>query len=572
LVAVAALLSGCAETEPAGSEPRIEVTSSALQAQIALEAPSSVGRSATVPVTLRYAVSEPVNVFVAIKRPSDNWAWYGENGETVSPSRTSSTFNVEVRFNPPPGTDYVWEVRVENFAGQRLQEFTHPLEIEADGPVRNAVSLTEFPRSVSQRGGPTRVTVNYVAEASATLEVAFKRHAGWVWYGGVVRSVPAGSNTWDVEVDVAEVPAPGDGYVWEAKLRSAGTGELIGYQLKYVSVFGTEVTLEDFEGYSSDSALESAYEANPAASMDVRLSSLVRSGGLYGAEVNYRFGLDSYAGLMRFTETRNWSAYSALRLFLRNDGAARDLTVQIQDGTNYVYWEAKVAMPGAPGGIVTVPLVNFTGNGRFDFTNVQRISYYVSRVSTETAGTFYMDDVRLVADPNYPVPTQSGLVLDEVTQLERYTFNSYGGTIGLALSEQTKSRGAYGLYFHYDLDVESYAGFYAYLNSGSLANYSKLRFWLAPDASRRTLIVQLREGEVDGAWSGEYWEAFVPLTGSTPQFVDLPFSAFQRPPWCTWGNGSLDAGNLEEYAFYVTRGAGGAGSGEIFIDSLEALP
>jgi mannan endo-1,4-beta-mannosidase len=113
--------------------------------------------------------------------------------------------------------------------------------------------------------------------------------------------------------------------------------------------------------------------------------------------------------------------------------------------------------------------------------------------------------------------------------------------------------------YQYTIGNPSYAGL-TRQNHKDWTGFTGLEFWLAPDESRRELVVQLHEQ------SGEYWEAVLSLDQKEAFTPRIPFKAFRHPPWSNYGNGVVDLNQIVDFSFYV---GGAAGSGTIFIDTVK---
>lgn len=143
-----------------------------------------------------------------------------------------------------------------------------------------------------------------------------------------------------------------------------------------------------------------------------------------------------------------------------------------------------------------------------------------------------------------------------------YNVNSNGNALTLGLSSSNHSDGSYGLSYQYTIGSPNYAGATKNLNNTDFSGFSGLSFWMLPDGSNRDLTIQIKES------SGEYWEATVPVTGTTATTVQIPFSKFAHPSWYSGGNGVLDLNSIAEYSIYIGQGSGSAGSGTLYFDDF----
>ncbi|MNR44752.1 hypothetical protein D3C85_1635300 [compost metagenome] len=70
--------------------------------------------------------------------------------------------------------------------------------------------------------------------------------------------------------------------------------------------------------------------------------------------------------------------------------------------------------------------------------------------------------------------------------------------------------------------------------------------------------------------NGEPWETTYVLSSTASGTIQLPFTAFQHPPWYSGGNGTKDLGSISEFNLYVNQGSGGTGSSTIYVDDIQA--
>lgn len=143
-----------------------------------------------------------------------------------------------------------------------------------------------------------------------------------------------------------------------------------------------------------------------------------------------------------------------------------------------------------------------------------------------------------------------------------YVPNASGNSITPTLSSSVKADGSYGMKLDYTIGSPNYAGVIHTLNNANWSGKSALKLWLKPDSSNRQLAVQIKES------SGEYWEGYATLSGSTGGIVSFAFSSLTRPSWYSGGNGVFDPGSIAELNFYINQGSGGTGSSAIYLDSI----
>lgn len=147
-----------------------------------------------------------------------------------------------------------------------------------------------------------------------------------------------------------------------------------------------------------------------------------------------------------------------------------------------------------------------------------------------------------------------------------YVRNTDGGALTVTRDTANKNDGTYGMKFAYTIAASpaNFAGATKQLGTADWSGATGLSLWLKPDGSNRTLTIQFKET------SGELWETYYTLSGTTAGIVNLPFSSFNHPGWYSGGNGVKDLNTIKEYSIYVNQGSGSTGSSSIYIDSVTA--
>lgn len=173
--------------------------------------------------------------------------------------------------------------------------------------------------------------------------------------------------------------------------------------------------------------------------------------------------------------------------------------------------------------------------------------------------------------PYVPPPADSYLI-DDFEQYgssnsslrAKWQRNVSGNLATVTLDTYHLNSGTYGLKLDYTVGNPGYAGLYRSMGK-EWPGMEAISFWLQPDGSNRQLAVQFHET------NGEVWEASIPVQGTSPVLVTIPFSEFLRPGWSTGGNGVIDLGSIKEFAFYIAQGSGTQGSGTLYIDDVKAI-
>ncbi|NIK69474.1 carbohydrate binding domain-containing protein [Paenibacillus sp. BK720] len=147
-----------------------------------------------------------------------------------------------------------------------------------------------------------------------------------------------------------------------------------------------------------------------------------------------------------------------------------------------------------------------------------------------------------------------------------YVRNTDGGALTVTRDAANKNDGTYGMKFAYTIAASpaNFAGATKQLGTADWSGATGLSLWLKPDGSNRTLTIQFKET------SGELWETYYTLSGTTAGIVNLPFSSFNHPGWYSGGNGVKDLNTVKEYSIYVNQGSGTTGSSTIYLDAITA--
>ena len=159
------------------------------------------------------------------------------------------------------------------------------------------------------------------------------------------------------------------------------------------------VLVDDFDGYDSDAALQAAYTRNPGGDPIAPTLSGVADAGS-SMLLTYALGTSGYAGLTH-TIAQNWSSSEGLRMWLKPDGSAHNVTVQIMTSTGY--WETTINPTGTTGEFITIPFSQLkppswaSQDATLDLTSVSQISFYLG--GDTGSGTLQVDSITA-----YPAP------------------------------------------------------------------------------------------------------------------------------------------------------------------------
>ena len=176
--------------------------------------------------------------------------------------------------------------------------------------------------------------------------------------------------------------------------------------------------------------------------------------------------------------------------------------------------------------------------------------------------------------PPQPSPTTAP-VSSLIDDFEGYTGNSHlqntykkdfsGNNVAVFLDTNNKAAGVYGMKFAYTVGSPQFAGVKRQMNGANWSGTSGISLWLKPDNSGRTLAVRFKES------SGEYWEGYQTLNGTSPTVVQIPFSSFVHPTGLSNGNNVKDLGSISEFSIYVLQGDGSLGSSVVYMDNISLI-
>ncbi|MFE0677352.1 glycosyl hydrolase [Streptomyces sp. NPDC058867] len=160
--------------------------------------------------------------------------------------------------------------------------------------------------------------------------------------------------------------------------------------------------VDDFEGYAGDDVtLSEAYSHVNANT--TTLSTEHKAAGTYGLAYAYDFSGASYTGIGKPVDA-DWSAFGALKLWLRGDGSGNGATLQIvADG---VYFEYNTPLSDTEGKEITAPFAEFApapwdtshAGAVLDAAHLAEVAtfnlYLGHGSDAATTGVVHVDDIR----------------------------------------------------------------------------------------------------------------------------------------------------------------------------------
>ncbi|RYQ50456.1 mannan endo-1,4-beta-mannosidase [Bifidobacterium pseudolongum subsp. globosum] len=224
-----------------------------------------------------------------------------------------------------------------------------------------------------------------------------------------------------------------------------------------------ENVVDDFDAYSDDDALNSAYSPNNGKSA---FFTLVESpqGADHGNAVNLHYDYTAnpgYTGYARsFDPKRDWSAYTGLELFYKPDGSNHKLVIQMN--ANGVTFEAYPSLNGTDAQVISLPFgePGMWNVASWDTANAGKLpeqkllskvgsfAIYVNDNDNELqdnagrprAGDLVFDSIRLVGERDPYVPEQKpNDPVEDAEPIEFDDFESYADEA--AMKEAWGNRG-----------------------------------------------------------------------------------------------------------------------------------
>lgn len=160
------------------------------------------------------------------------------------------------------------------------------------------------------------------------------------------------------------------------------------------------VLVDDFDGYASDAALQTAYFRNGGGDPIAPTLSTMADGFGSSMLLTYALGTNGYAGVTH-SIAQNWGSSGGLRMWLQPDGSARSLTVQFVTSTGY--WETSISPTGTSAQLITIPFTQFKPpswapqDATLDLTSVSQVSFYLG--GSTGSGTLRVDSVTAYLAP-----------------------------------------------------------------------------------------------------------------------------------------------------------------------------
>ncbi|GAB3537938.1 hypothetical protein GCM10027403_23170 [Arthrobacter tecti] len=343
--------------------------------------------------------------------------------------------------------------------------------------------------------------------------------------------------------------------------------------------------VDDFETYSDDAALRSAYAYNNATAEDISLTGDIKGSGEYGVQFDYDFTARSYGGFGKvFQGGQDWSAFNQINVWLDPDGGNQKLVLQVNTANGQSF-EAYPSLAGMEPTELAIDILDFRAKSdpnrslaREDLTGVTEFWVYINQVGEPSASSIVLDDIRAVSGDAEPtLPTDPGTDPEEpaepgvVDTFEGYADEaelraawSRAGAGNLTLSAEKKVAGEFGAGFPYS---GGFTDFQKAINADWSA-FDQLSFWVQPDGSEQKIVLQL-------VADGNYYDAVPMVTGSEATEVSIPFSEFTPAPFQgrdpALRPSPEELANVEQLVMFIeSTGTSTGTTGVYYFDNIRA--
>lgn len=159
--------------------------------------------------------------------------------------------------------------------------------------------------------------------------------------------------------------------------------------------------VDDYESYAGqDGAVSDAYIHYDSST--TTLTSTHKAAGDYGLAMTYDTGPTNYTGIGK-TIGQDWSAYTAVRLWMQGDGSSNGAVLQlVADGAHF---EFPLKLENTSGATVVAPFSSFVP-APWDtehqglsldpdrLRHITRFNFYIGYGGEQPTGTVYLDDIR----------------------------------------------------------------------------------------------------------------------------------------------------------------------------------
>lgn len=146
-----------------------------------------------------------------------------------------------------------------------------------------------------------------------------------------------------------------------------------------------------------------------------------------------------------------------------------------------------------------------------------------------------------------------------------------GDDVSVALSEEHKGAGDYGMKLQYDLSTAGYAGIGKSLGSVNWSDYNGLQLWVdsdglsyAKDGQSLKLVIQI-------VMNGSYYEAYPDLNPNSSGELTIPFSEFVVNHGSGGPINKDSLKKVQSFNIYVNSMDGSGHKGSLYLDEIRAM-
>jgi mannan endo-1,4-beta-mannosidase len=162
--------------------------------------------------------------------------------------------------------------------------------------------------------------------------------------------------------------------------------------------------VDDFESYYGDEGiLKGAYSTNSGAASYVTPALVTAAdeheAGESGLAFHYHIAKGGYTGIIKNLKGVDWSKADAVQFWLKPDGKAQKLIVQLNSGGEDFEVDLTELAKTTAAKVITLPFSEFKGKngGTFDKSAVQHFAIYCNTIGNDTVdSTMYFDDIKAV--------------------------------------------------------------------------------------------------------------------------------------------------------------------------------
>ena len=339
-----------------------------------------------------------------------------------------------------------------------------------------------------------------------------------------------------------------------------------------VKINAKEITIDDFEGYATDSDLRAKYSLNPSGdSMVLSLDKTFKKQGQYSMRIDYNLNNKFWANITK-DQPMNLTGTNGIFLWVKPDGNSNQMTVDLTE-TGGQDWRAAFPLKGSDPYEVYVPFSKFilydntATDQKLDLNIIEKFVLAVS--GNKSQGTIYVDDIKAYIG-NYTDIVDDGAKLPVSSIIEdpnnytsdsqvkaAYTLHPAGDPSTLSLSTMN---GKKVLKWDYQLTKEYWTAFTKKQNL-NISNSNGIEVTLVPDGNNNYFTIALTEQ------SGEVWKAKFKMSGTKKMVVKVPYSAFVRDAYPV-ENKKLDLDHIASVGYAVS---GGKTKGTIYIDLVNTF-